>query len=185
MAVNIRLSYLVYRCSDDCYLESYLPSHFARQFRYDQVYIGNPNPRLGYVGSLIDGSRAWRYFIVDCTGARFCMPHRTSNLLTNLGFYQWYKVSHVPPSSLKINSTRIKLITTHLKGKVEEQRQGKHIWVPNLDEFLADTGSEASVVVSLRLGEVGSELASDIAATTALEEEEMKNKMRIPPLILN
>ena len=41
--VSIRLSHLVYRCSDDCYLEPYL---LARQFGYDQVYVSNPNPRL-------------------------------------------------------------------------------------------------------------------------------------------
>jgi len=41
--VSIRLSHLVYYCEDDCYLEPYLPSHFARQFDYNQLYVGNPN----------------------------------------------------------------------------------------------------------------------------------------------
>ena len=43
--VSIRPSHLVYRCSDICYLEPYIPSHFARQFAYDQLYVDNPNPR--------------------------------------------------------------------------------------------------------------------------------------------
>ena len=42
--VSIKPSYLVYRCGDD--LEPYLPCRFARQFGYDELYIGNPNPRL-------------------------------------------------------------------------------------------------------------------------------------------
>jgi len=42
--VDIRSSYLVYQSSDNYYLEPYLPSRFARQFGYDQVYVGNPNP---------------------------------------------------------------------------------------------------------------------------------------------
>ena len=67
--VSIRPSHLVYRCGDICYLESYIPSHFTRQFGYDQLYVGNPNPRLAFMGSLIDGARAWRHFIVGCTEA--------------------------------------------------------------------------------------------------------------------
>ena len=46
--VSVKPSHLVYRCGDDCYLEPYLPSCFAKQFGYDQLYVGNPNPRLGY-----------------------------------------------------------------------------------------------------------------------------------------
>jgi len=56
--VNIRFSHLVYRCGDDCYLEPYLPYCFAKQFKYDQLYVGNPNPQPRYMGSLIDCARA-------------------------------------------------------------------------------------------------------------------------------
>ena len=58
--VGIRSSHLVYPSGYECYLEPYLPSSFARQFGYDQMCVGNPHPRLGYTGSLIDGARAWR-----------------------------------------------------------------------------------------------------------------------------
>ena len=84
--ISIRPSHLVYRCGDICYLESYVPSHFARQFGYGQLHVGNPNPHLAFMGSLIDGARAWRHFIVGCTEAQFCMPYLTPNLLTSLGF---------------------------------------------------------------------------------------------------
>ena len=73
--VGIKPSHLVYQCGDDCYLKPYLLCRFARQFGYDQLYVGNPNSQLGCTGSLIDDARAWRYFIVRCTGARFCMLH--------------------------------------------------------------------------------------------------------------
>ena len=46
--VNIRPSHLVYMCGDICYLEPYIPNHFTRQFKYDQHYVGNPNPRLAF-----------------------------------------------------------------------------------------------------------------------------------------
>ena len=86
----------------------------------------------------------------------------------------------------------MKLIATSLKGKVEEQRQGKRVRVPGLDESLADAGSEASVAASPCLGEVSSELAQEVAAIADLEEEEdeeeeenpdtqFKQKPRSPP----
>ena len=59
--------HLVYQYGDVCHLEPYLPSRFARQFGNDQLYVGNPNPRLGYMGSMIDSARALRYFIDRCT----------------------------------------------------------------------------------------------------------------------
>ena len=75
--VSIRPSHLVYRSGDTCYLEPYVPSRFARQFGYDQLYVGNPNTNLTFMGSLIDGAHAWRYFIAGCTEARLCMPLKT------------------------------------------------------------------------------------------------------------
>ena len=44
--VSIRSSHLLYRSEDTCYLEPYVPSRFARQFGYDQLYVGNPNSSL-------------------------------------------------------------------------------------------------------------------------------------------
>jgi len=66
--VSIRPSYLVYRSGDICYLEPYVPSQFSRQFEYDQLYVGNPNTNLAFMGSLIDGARAWPYFIAGRHG---------------------------------------------------------------------------------------------------------------------
>ena len=86
--VSIRPSHLVYRSGDTCYFEPYVPSRFARQFGYDQLYIGNPNTSLAFIGSLIDGARASWFFITGCTTAQLCMPLRTLNLLTTLGFCQ-------------------------------------------------------------------------------------------------
>ena len=106
----IKPSHLVYHCGDVCYLKPYVPSRFARQFGYDQLYVGNPNACLAFMGSLIDCTRAWRYFIVSCTETRLCMPIKTSNLLTTLGYYQWYKASNSNPSEFNIHSSGIKLI---------------------------------------------------------------------------
>jgi len=96
--VSIRLSHLVYRSGDTCYLESYVPSRFACQFGYDQLYVGNLNASLAFMGSLNNGARAWRFFIAGCTEVRLCMPLRTPNLLMTLGFYQWYRTSNSVPT---------------------------------------------------------------------------------------
>ena len=59
--------------------------------------------------------------------------------------------------------------------------------MPGIEEFLAEVESETTIATSLRLGEVGSEPASEVAAIVALEEEEenldthFKRKCRSPP----
>jgi len=106
--VSIRPSHLVYRSEDTCYLEPYVPSLFAHQFGYDQLYVGNPNTNLTFMGSLIDGAHAWRYFIARCTEARLCMPLRTLNLLMTLGFCQWYRISNSVPTGFVINAFGLK-----------------------------------------------------------------------------
>ena len=62
-------------------MEPYVPSRFARQFGYDQLYVGNPNLNLAFMGSLIDGARAWRFFTAGGTRARLRTPLRDPNLL--------------------------------------------------------------------------------------------------------
>ena len=101
--------------------------HFARQFGYDQLYVGKLNPRLGCMGGLTDGARAWRYFIAGCTGARFCMPNRTLTLLITLSFCQWYSTSNTRPPTYKVNSFEITLIAARLKGKAVEQQKEKRV----------------------------------------------------------
>jgi len=106
---------------DTCYLEPYVPSRFARQFGYDQLYVGNPNTSLAFMGSLIGGARTWWFYIAGCTEARLCMPLRTPNLQTTLEFCQWYRTSNSSPTEFSINSFGVKLITQRLKRKVTER----------------------------------------------------------------
>ena len=134
----------MYRSGDTCYLELYVPSRFARRFGYDQLYVGNLNTNLAFMGSLIDGARASRYFIVGCTDVRLCMPLRTPNLLMTLGFCQWYRISSSAPTGFSINSFGLKWITKWLKQKVTAKKEGKRVWVPGLPEFIATADSEAS-----------------------------------------
>jgi len=56
--VSIRPSQLVYWSEDICYLKPYVPSYFAYQFGYDQLYVGNPNTNLALIRSLIYGAQA-------------------------------------------------------------------------------------------------------------------------------
>ena len=96
------------------------------------------------MGSLIDGARAWRFFIAGCTEARLCMPLRTPNLQTTLGFCQWYRTSNSIPTGFFINSFGVKLISQRLKRKVTEESERKRVHVPGLGEFIAVDDSEAS-----------------------------------------
>ena len=135
---------------DTCYSKPYVPSRFARQFKYDQLYVGNPNTNLAFIGSLIDGARTWRYFIAGCTEAQLCMPLRTPNLLMALGFCQWYRTSNSTPTGFSVNSFGVKLISRRLKRKVTERGEGRRVRVPGLGEFMATADSEASDAESPR-----------------------------------
>ena len=53
--INIRPGYLVFRQGYTCTIEPYMPSRFARQFDYDQLYVDNPNTRLRFSGNLFEG----------------------------------------------------------------------------------------------------------------------------------
>ena len=86
------------------------------------------------------------------------------------------------PSSYKVNSTGIKWIAHHLKGKEEEQRHEKQVWVPGLEEFLAEAESETSVAVCPCSVEVGSEPAQKVTATAILEEEEDEEEEENPDI---
>src|SRR5436190_5972216 len=44
--LNIRPGYHLFRREMECWIESYTPSWFARQFEYDQLYVGNPKSEL-------------------------------------------------------------------------------------------------------------------------------------------
>ena len=88
--VNIRVGYLVLRVKNRCHIEPYLPCRFARQFGYDQLYVGNPSRGLQVEGGLIDGVRAWLWTMVGCTGAHFALPsYRRKPLITFLSC-KWF-----------------------------------------------------------------------------------------------
>ena len=56
--LSIRPGYLVFRQGNLCSIEPYLPCRFARQFGYDQLYVGNLNLHLRVSGNLYEGARA-------------------------------------------------------------------------------------------------------------------------------
>jgi hypothetical protein len=62
-----------------------MPNRFARQFGYDQLYVGNPSKILKFAGNLFDGARAWYFFIAGGTGVTFALPERTLKFLCHIG----------------------------------------------------------------------------------------------------
>ena len=104
-------------------------------------------------------------FIIGCTRARWYMSLRTPNLLTSIRLYQWYHASNSNSLELKINASRIRLISARLKRKVKDQKQGKRVQVTDLPEFLAEVDSEASDIESPCFKKaVGCELAKEVAS---------------------
>ena len=55
---------------------AFMPSHFARQFSYDQLYVGNPNAGLYFSGNLFEGAQAWYYSVAGGTKAVFSLLSR-------------------------------------------------------------------------------------------------------------
>lgn len=91
----------MYRSDNACELLSYFLSQFARQFIYDELYIGNPCRALAHKGNIVDGARAWRHFIMASTGTSFQMPTKDPSLLMTLAFSQWCNESNT--TELKYN----------------------------------------------------------------------------------
>jgi len=96
------------------------------------------------MGSLIDGARAWRFYIAGCTEAQLCMPLSTPNLQTTLGVLSVVQTSNSTPTEFSINYFGVKLISRWLKRKVTERGEGRRVRVPGLREFVATADSEAS-----------------------------------------
>jgi len=106
------------------------------------------------------------------------MPLRTPNLLTTLGFCQWYKTSNFTPTRFSVHSFGVKLISQRLKRKVTEKGEGKTVYVLGLLEFVTTTDSEASDVKSFHFeGDAGAKIPPDALGgigTAPLEDVEVK-----------
>ena len=72
--INIHPRYLVFHQQNVCTIEPNFPGQFIRQFRYDQLYVGNSNLGLRFSGNLYEGARAWYFSEAGGTEARFHLP---------------------------------------------------------------------------------------------------------------
>ena len=101
-------------------IEPNMPSYFARQFGYDQLYVGNSNTGLRFRGNMFEGAWAWYYSAAGGTGVVFDLPHKTPNCYTSLGFCTWYLVvSKVP--EFRMNTSCIKSIKVSYKVKSDSK----------------------------------------------------------------
>jgi len=108
-----------------------MPSHFARQFGYDQLYIGNPYVDLSFSGNLFEGARAWYYSVAGGTKTIFSLPHKTPNCYTSLSFCTWYSLASKMPE-FRINTSCIKSIKASYKDKLESHKRAR-----GMDEYQA------------------------------------------------
>jgi len=128
--MSIRLGYLIFRQDDSCTIEPYLPSRFAHQFGYDQLYVGNPNTILYFSGNL-EGARAWYFHVAGGTGAIFNLPQRPPNAYTSLSFCTWYIVANTVPG-YEMNASCIKAI----KSSYNVHRGSKTVRKKGMNEYL-------------------------------------------------
>jgi len=96
--INIWPGYLLFRQGNSCTIEPYMPSRFARQFGYDQLYVGNPKAQLAFSENLFEGARAWYYSVAGATNALFRLPEKMPNCHTSLSFCTWYSQASKMPS---------------------------------------------------------------------------------------
>ena len=109
-----------------------MPCRFARQFGYDQLYIGNPNPHLRFSGNLFEGARAWYYNVAGGTGAIFILPHKTANFYASFDFCSWYFMANLVPR-FGINTLCIRGIKSTYKTKLGS----KDCRMRGMDDFQA------------------------------------------------
>jgi len=122
-----------------------MPSRFARQFGYDQLYIGNPNADLSFSGNLFEGARAWYYSVAGGTKTIFSLPHKMPNCYTSLSFCTWYSLASKMPV-FGINTSYIKSIKASYETKLESNRRMR-----GMDGYRAaerETGGEAGMGAS-------------------------------------
>ncbi|XP_020250822.1 uncharacterized protein LOC109828202 [Asparagus officinalis] len=130
--MNIRPGYNVFRSKNICRIEPYFPCRFARQFGYDQLYIGNPNKWLINCGGLIDGVRAWFWNVAGCTGARFSLPVAEPGLYLTFLYCRWILAANTPLAKKKLHELESEAVVRRIvskKGKepATSSRKGKQV----------------------------------------------------------
>jgi len=113
--INIRPEYLVFWQGNVCTIEL-IYKRFARQFGYDQLYVGNLNLGLRFSGNLYEGSRVWYFNVVGEIKARFNLPQKTPNSYASFGFCAWYVIVDSAPG-YNINNTCTRRIKAMFRNK--------------------------------------------------------------------
>jgi len=119
-----------------------MPSRFAQQFGYDQLYVSNPNASLCFSGNLFEGAREWYYSVAGETRAVFSLPHKMPNCHTSLSFCTWYFLASRMPD-FRINTSCIKSIKAFYKAMLESNKR-----VQGMNEYQEakrKTGGEAGM----------------------------------------
>ena len=99
-----------------------MPSRFARQFGYAQLYVGNPNTQLAFNGNLCEGARAWYYSVAGGTEATFRLPVEEPKSLTSFTFCTWYSRVNQSPDFTP-GYTGIEGINAYLKTRSESGKR--------------------------------------------------------------
>ncbi|XP_020262726.1 uncharacterized protein LOC109838715 [Asparagus officinalis] len=115
--MNIRPGYNVFRSRNLCRIEPYFPCRFARQFGYDQLYVGNPNKWLITCGSLIDGVRAWFWNVAGCTGAQFSLPVAEPGLHLTFLYCRWVLAANTPLAKKKLSELESEAVVRRIVSK--------------------------------------------------------------------
>jgi len=150
-----------------------MPSHFARQFGYDQLYVGNSNTDLRFSGNLFEGAWAWYYSVARETEVVFSLPHRTPNCYTSLSFCTWYFIASRIPS-FGMNTSCIKSIKTSYKVK-----SGSKSRMRGMSEY-QEAEKEAEREAKREASGTGAALMSEPGAGAAKEYPVLRTQHAVP-----
>ena len=151
-----------------------MPCRFARQFGYDQLYAGKPNPNLRFCGNLFKGVRAWYYNIAGGTSAVFTLPHKKPNSYASLGFCMWYFMANKVPG-FGINTSCIKDIKSAYKAK----EGSKGCWMRGMTEY-QEVEKDAKKEARKETSKVGAALVLEFGEGAAEEQRARRTRQAMP-----
>lgn len=100
------------------------------------LYVRNSNTTLIFRGSLVNGVRAWRHFVMGCIGASFCLSMKNSKLQTTIAFFHWYAGTNTIVPSYNPKLSCLKLIIERFERLIKESIGRRPSHATKIQEYM-------------------------------------------------
>ena len=128
--INIRLGYLIFQKGNVCTIEPWMPSRFAHQISYDQLYVSKPSD-LHFSDNMYGRGTGMVLLCVWRTCVRSNLPQKMLNSYASLGFCVWYITADLVPL-YNMNCSDIKQIKTMYQAR----KSSKNTCLKGMNKFL-------------------------------------------------